>query len=424
MTHVRPPRRGTAPAGDLVEPAPRGSSREAARKMMAKLDLLIADPMRKVLEDPAFIAHTSRQFARVFPGALARDATGRQTDSLPVVADVEPFRPRVRGADLRIARPVGAGGENGLRDLVGIKKGLADAGFYNFDVTREASDVAGPRFVTALKHFQRAAGVKADGLLAPGGPTLAALKRTVTAGDKGGAPADTRVAADALGRGKPAPAVVSDRAPRKDPGDEGRRDQPSRPIRPEAQHEVDRARRLPNTRLTFRFWESRIWAIRNNRLARFNIKDNPRECGDPPFYRQHAFGVAAIRKYKDMIEREARAQGVDPNLVRAVMYVENADGTRFGFSALADRFKVSDTLFPMNINPVTWAGMGGVKAADFVKPDLNIRASVALLKAIRDRIDDPTPEKIGSIWNFTGREVVSSVGARIGRAFRERLWQK
>jgi len=39
--------------------------------MVAKLDLLIADPMRKVLEDPAFIAHISRQFARVFPGALA-----------------------------------------------------------------------------------------------------------------------------------------------------------------------------------------------------------------------------------------------------------------------------------------------------------------------------------------------------------------
>ena len=126
--------------------------------MMAKLDLLIADPMRKVLEDPAFIAHTSRQFARAFPGALARDATGRQTDSLPVVADVEPFRPRVRGSDLRIARPVGSGGENGPRDLVRIKQGLVDAGFYNFDEIRVANDSPGSLLDTVRNDFKLSAG--------------------------------------------------------------------------------------------------------------------------------------------------------------------------------------------------------------------------------------------------------------------------
>ena len=45
-----------------------------------------------------------------------------------------------------------------------------------------------------------------------------------------------------------------------------------------------------------------------------------------------------------------------------------------------------------------------MKKEEFKNPEANIRAGVTLIKRIRDRLDDPSEAKIGSIWNFTGAE--------------------
>lgn len=73
-----------------------------------------------------------------------------------------------------------------------------------------------------------------------------------------------------------------------------------------------------------------------------------------------------------------------------------------------------------------WGSVGGVTADQFENPEMNIRAAVALIKEIRDRIADPNPSaaQIGSVYNFTGRETINSYGARVGRAFRERAWER
>ncbi len=108
------------------------------------------------------------------------------------------------------------------------------------------------------------------------------------------------------------------------------------------------------------------------------------------------------------------------------MYVENADGSRFGVSGIAERLGIATSFFPMNIKPRFWAGFIGVKEEEFRKPEVNIRAAVTLIKRIEERLadKDQTPAKIGSIYNFTGRENLSDVGARIQKAFDKRLWEK
>lgn len=75
----------------------------------------------------------------------------------------------------------------------------------------------------------------------------------------------------------------------------------------------------------------------------------------------------------------------------------------------------------MNINPEIWGGLGIDRrtAADYLT---NIRAGVPLIKRISDRIENPTPEKIASIWNFTGRERVNDFGAYAGRVYIEKPW--
>ena len=81
--------------------------------------------------------------------------------------------------------------------------------------------------------------------------------------------------------------------------------------------------------------ENRIWAIFNNRQVVFNIKDDPSLTGRAPIYRNHDAGYYAVQKYSPIIERELQRFGVDPDLVRAIMFIENADGHRFGIDELA-----------------------------------------------------------------------------------------
>ena len=191
--------------------------------------------------------------------------------------------------------------------------------------------------------------------------------------------------------------------------------------------EIQKVKDNPEEIVNLTMEESRIWAILNDkRNVWFNIKDNPKETGEAPFGRQRKRGVKAVRDHDAVIEREARAQGVDPDLVRAIMYYENADGNVRGLGKKAEEAEKAKSLLPMNIKPKVWAGMGGVGEEEFKDPEKNIRAGVALIKAIWDRLrpEDRTAAKIGSIYNFTGRENVSLRGARIGRIFDERSWEK
>ena len=57
-------------------------------------------------------------------------------------------------------------------------------------------------------------------------------------------------------------------------------------------------------------------------------------------------------------------------------------------------------------------------------PEVNIDTSTLLLKRIRDRIEKPTPEKIGSIWNYSGKEKTSEFGEYIGQLYHEKPWAK
>lgn len=292
-------------------------------------------------------------------------------------------------------------------------------------------------------------GLQIDGIVKPWGPTEVLSQRAVSSGKMrapssngrypamsepiamgeqketrdadpagGGARASGRTGLLADGGEPPAPSIISE-------GGTGQRIETDPPkIRPQAQEEIARMKANPGKPLTIRYEEARIWALKNDVPASFDIADNPHQTGDAPFRRQHSKGVETVRKYDPIINLEAQRQGVDPNLIRAIMYVENADGSHYGLESVLTAMGAAKTLMPMNINPKTWEGMDGKSINDYKDPEKNIAAAVALIRRIRDRIENPTPSKIGSIWNFTGREKVNSLGARIGRAYKERLWEK
>lgn len=163
----------------------------------------------------------------------------------------------------------------------------------------------------------------------------------------------------------------------------------------------------------------RIQAILNNAPALFEIHDNPdanRNYADS--YADHDAGATAVATHNATIEREAARQGVDADLVKAIMYVENAQGRGYGF---AETFGLASTILPMNINDDLWSGLGA-EPEQFFDPKINVRMGVTLLRRIRDRIGDPTPGKIAAIWNFAGHEMVSDYGARVQDVYERRLW--
>ncbi len=192
----------------------------------------------------------------------------------------------------------------------------------------------------------------------------------------------------------------------------------------ETQREIEALKHAKGRKIEIRMEGARIWAIKNNRPALFKVAESASASGAAPSHREHQVGVEAVRKYDKTIIEEALRFGVDPDLVRAIMYIENADGHRYGMDRFMQDYGRASSLLPMNIKPKVWEGVGGVRRDQFKDPKLNIRAGVALIKELQDRIENPTPAKIGSIWQFTGREIVNDNGAKIERAFRQKIWQR
>jgi hypothetical protein len=155
--------------------------------------------------------------------------------------------------------------------------------------------------------------------------------------------------------------------------------------------------------------------------ARFNIEDNPEADPGPAFWEFPSLGESSVDRYDDTIERAAKRRGIDPDLIRSVMWAENARGHYGGLNQILDMIGSSRTKLPINIRPY-WAQLVDARAEDMTKPEINIEASAELLRRIRDRIDRPTPAKIGTIWNFTGEDVVSDFGAAIARIYSAKPW--
>ncbi len=170
--------------------------------------------------------------------------------------------------------------------------------------------------------------------------------------------------------------------------------------------------------------KARIQNIIEDKPARFQIRRNPEADGSERFHERRLLGRRAVIMEDPTIREMAEKHGVDPDLIRAVMWAENARGHKFGLNRVADNFRLSDTPLPMNMNmnKETGAKLLGKKPDDLYDVRNNIEAAAIFLKRIRDRIDDPnpTPAQIGSIWIFTGSEQTNDWGEFIQRVYDEK----
>ncbi|MFZ5789534.1 MAG: hypothetical protein ACOY3L_02435 [Pseudomonadota bacterium] len=67
-------------------------------------------------------------------------------------------------------------------------------------------------------------------------------------------------------------------------------------------------------------------SILSDMPAIFPLEDDPEAKGKPPIYAVHKLGADAVRRYEPIIAEEARQAGIDPDLIRAIMYMEMSQG--------------------------------------------------------------------------------------------------
>jgi hypothetical protein len=355
---------------------------------------------------------------------------------LPFSEDTDPFS---------FAGSVGRNGDNDRADVIKAQMLLSSMGEYDLPAPGVPTGWAGEPLFRAIGKVQKAKGLPVDGLLLP--------LRDGRVGENG--EGETLMSLQDLlgerlrGRPIPTPQQVDSffETYARDPDTprpffrtmEKRRDDPEPTLQtmewrgPENARiqllSADAAGEAPTTppapqRPIVNKSADRIRSILNDEAARFEIADNPDEDGAEPLWRIHNKGAKAVKDYGAIVEREAARIGVDPDLVKAVLYYENADGHNLILNDLGDWLGPSGTVMPMNINPKIWGGLGIPTREDARNPERNIQAGTLLLKRITDRLDDPTPAKIGAIWNGVGHEKVNHRGARIGRIYRERSWEK
>lgn len=266
---------------------------------------------------------------------------------------------------------VGNNMENNDDDVLRTKKALSSAGHYTEPVENGILD---RRLDTAIKSFQSENELKVDGVMKKGGETERYLMVE----------------------------TVRPPIPRRRPGWE------NPPI-------VNKA-------------ATREYILMHDLPAKFEIRDNPDARKNlniiDDIWHREGMAKKIVKENDGKITGYAKKHKVDPDLIRSVMFAENARGHKIFLNSLGDKVHKSSSPLPMNIDKNRWAGLIKKKPEDLYNPDYNIEASTVLIKRIRDRIDNPTPAKIGSLWHSSARENTDEMGEYINDVYRRKPWLK
>lgn len=169
--------------------------------------------------------------------------------------------------------------------------------------------------------------------------------------------------------------------------------------------------------------EERIENMKQGKNLFLDIENNPDANYNLPWYTIERYGQDNVNEYLDTIDKYAQKYDVDANLVKAIMANEASTGHKLFLNDLGDALHMSDSQMPMNIQGKTWGNFKG-KQYDTYNPEQNIELGVQVIKQIQNSIHNPTPEKVGTVWNRTGAMEVNDFGARTKTIYDNKLWEK
>lgn len=191
---------------------------------------------------------------------------------------------------------------------------------------------------------------------------------------------------------------------------------PDIPLRPSLRRSYWRAQGQPLSIYNLEADRRRI--VMGDSPATFEIVDNPSlSAPRSEYFTDHSIGRSAVLENDLFIESAADRNGVDADLIRAIIYFENSQGY---YDSLLPR-SLRGSIRPMNIRTSSWPVL--LRDRDIHDPATNIDVGAQIVRGFMDRLDRPTVAAIGSLWHFAGRELVDDAGARISQIYEQRLWE-
>ena len=168
----------------------------------------------------------------------------------------------------------------------------------------------------------------------------------------------------------------------------------------------------------------------------FPVNWNPYASDEMPWYENPNFNM--VGQYKNEIEFAARNRSIDPDLLRAIMYMETTHGyyehclNNFYTNAVlrGDEIEGVGKLIypglksfqPMNINHRYWGNTFG-SMDDLKKPRYNIFVAAEFIKRLSKLVGNPNDiERIATLYNHLGAQQISDYGKRVGTIYRQQLW--
>lgn len=156
--------------------------------------------------------------------------------------------------------------------------------------------------------------------------------------------------------------------------------------------------------------------MNGGRGGEFSLKDNPNASSAAPWYTRPDF--SRVESLNEIIEENAKIWGLDPDLVKAIVYVETTQGY---YDAPADVLGVNKSLLPMNINVDAWGDFFGSR--EQLKDErFNVFEGSRMLAYLTSAMPGASVAEIATAYNNLNATEVSDYGARVQRVRSERTW--
>ena len=150
----------------------------------------------------------------------------------------------------------------------------------------------------------------------------------------------------------------------------------------------------------------------------FEVKnDLPGQGLSAPIYELDL--MSEVKRLDSFIVSSANKWGVDPDLARAIMYMETTHGYYDVILATVDKNK---SILPMNINQSYWGAMFGTRAS-LKDEKFNIDQGVRILSYLQKyTTGDYNISKIATLYNDLSATSVNDYGRRVLSIYRDKPW--
>jgi hypothetical protein len=154
------------------------------------------------------------------------------------------------------------------------------------------------------------------------------------------------------------------------------------------------------------------------------VRPNPSANGGKPWY-EWSYPASFLKDpvTSEFIESVANSTGVDPTLLKAIVYMENSHGYYDYVTNALVGYGVNRTILPANINVQYWGSLFGTRI-ELMNPALNIRAGADMLLRIQANVSPGTSiAQTATLYNNINATMVSDYGARVQQLYLSKPWE-